>query len=90
MTALQNKDAPLIEGWHCEDSIYKVACINLKHNVTSPALHKMLSDLTNRGILEHKTEWGLNKFRLALAKPNTLQTLLTEVDAILAGGVENA
>ena len=86
MTALQNEDAPLCEGWHCEDSIYKVACINLKHNVTSRVLRQMLSNLTNRGVLEHKAEYGLNKFRLALqpkVETSNLQALLVKVDAIM-------
>lgn len=64
MTALDQQDGAQTGGWHCEGAIFKVARVNLKYNVTSPALRQMLSDLTVRGVLEHKTEHGLNKFRL--------------------------
>lgn len=88
MTELDNQDGSRCEGWLCEDGIYKVARINLKHNITAPQLRKMLTDLTRHGVLEHKIAYGLNKFRL---KPNSaLRSLLMEVDAILQGGVENA
>ena len=81
MTALDEASNSKSGGWLCEDSIFKVARVNLKHNVTAPALRQMLSDLTQRGVLEYKTEYGLNKFRLA-PKP-ALKSLLTEVDTIL-------
>ena len=81
MTALDIQDGARAGGWHCEDAIFKVARVNLKHNVTAPVLRQMLSEMTERGVLEHKREWGLNKFRLA-PKP-ALKSLLTEVDTIL-------
>ena len=80
MTASDEADGSKVGGWLCEDSIFKVARVNLKHNVTAPALRQMLSDLTQRAVLESKTEYGLNKFRLA---KSALKSLLTEVDAIL-------
>ena len=81
MTALDVKDGSKTEGWHCEASIFKVSRINLKHNVTSPVLREMLFELTTRGILEHKRQWRLNKFRLTPTQP--LVELLAEVDTLM-------
>ena len=88
MTAQDKADGSKAGGWLCEDSIYKVARVNLKHNVTSRVLCQMLSDLTACGTLEYKKAYGLRKFRLTPSKP--LKGLIQEVDAILAGGVDNA
>ena len=84
MTASDEADNSKAGGWLCEDAIFKVARVNLRHNVTAPAIRQMLSDLTTRGDLEYKTEYGLNKFRLAkhTHKP-TLKALLDEVNAKL-------
>ena len=57
MTAHDKADGSKAGGWLCEDAIFKVARVNLKHNVTAPALRAMLSDLTQRGLLEYKQEW---------------------------------
>ena len=81
MTALDVEDGAKTEGWHCEASIFKVTRVNLKHNVTSPVLCEMLFELTKRGILEHKRQWGLNKFRLTPTQP--LVELLAEVDGLM-------
>ena len=90
MTALNIQDGALTGGWHCEDAIFKVTRINLRIDVSAPTLLTMLLGLVEKGTLEHKRAYGLNKFRLSVAPPNALQSLLTEVDAILQGGVENA
>ena len=81
MTALDVKDGAKTQGWQCEDMIFKVAAINLKHNVAAPVLREMLFGLTKRGVLEHKRQWGLNKFRLTPTQP--LVELLAEVDALM-------
>ena len=81
MTALDVKDGAKTQGWQCEDMIFKVAAINLKHNVAAPVLREMLFGLTKRGVLEHKRQWGLNKFRLTPTQP--LVELLAEVDAVM-------
>ena len=83
MTAHDEADNSQAGGWHCEDAIYKVARVNLKHNGTAPALRQMLFALTARGKLEHTKAYGLNKFRLTPEAKPDLTTLLADVDSRL-------
>ena len=61
MTALNIQDGSLLGGWHCEDAIFKVTRINLRIDVSAPILRTMLFDLVEKGTLEHKRAYGLNK-----------------------------
>ena len=84
MTALDIQDCAQTDGWHCEDAIFKVTRINLRIDVSAPTLRAMLFDLVEKGTLEQKRAYGLNKFRLSVAPSNALTEVVGDAVSVVA------